>query len=65
MNAWVRKEIKDSIRWLPVGMGLLVALIWYQLATQSPNFSAVRSEPLFTLTWFVSAIFATFLGLAN
>jgi hypothetical protein len=65
MNAWVRKEIKDSIRWLPIGMGLLVALIWYQLATQSPNFFAVRSESLFTFTWFVSAIFATFLGLAN
>ena len=65
MNAWVRKEIKDSIRWLPIGTGLLVALIWYQLAAQSPNFLAVRAESLFTLTWFVSAIFATFLGLAN
>jgi hypothetical protein len=65
MNAWVRKEIKDSIRWLPIGMGLLVALIWYQLAMQSRSFFTVRTESLFMLTWFVSALFATFLGLAN
>ncbi|MFN7447575.1 MAG: hypothetical protein ACK56W_24330 [Pirellula sp.] len=65
MNAWVRKEIKDSIRWLPIGMVLMVALIWYLLASQSPNFFAWRAESLFTLAWFVSAIFATFLGLAN
>ncbi len=65
MNAWVRKEIKDSIRWLPIGLVLLVALIWYQIASQSPNFFGCRAESLFTLTWFVSAIFATFLGLAN
>jgi hypothetical protein len=65
MNAWVRKEIKDSIRWLPIGLVLLVALIWYQPASRSPNFFGWRAESLFTLTWFVSAIFATFLGLAN
>jgi hypothetical protein len=65
MNAWVRKEIKDSIRWLPIGMVLLVALMWYELASYSPNFFALRSASLFTLAWFVSALFATFLGLAN
>jgi hypothetical protein len=65
MNAWVRKEIKDSIRWLPIGIALLAALLWYELTTQSPEIIGWSSQTLFPLAWFVSAMFATFLGLAN
>jgi len=65
MNAWVRKEIKDSIRWLPVGMALLAALLSYQISTTARTPQAWRSASLFTLVWFLSAAFATFLGLAN
>jgi hypothetical protein len=62
MNALLRKEIRDAVRWLPIGVVLLGILLAYTCriieATQ-------LSSQLFIATWFSTLLYGLFLSLVT
>lgn len=62
MNALLRKEIRDAVRWLPIGVVLLGILLAYTCriieATQ-------LSSQLFMATWFSTLLYGLFLSLVT
>ena len=62
MNSRFRKELRDALRWLPIGAILVTVLIWYVLL-RSPNFYERLSSELFFVVWISSAVFGFFLSL--
>lgn len=62
MNALLRKEIRDAVRWLPLGVVLLGILLAYTCriieATQ-------LSSQLFMATWFSTLLYGLFLSLVT
>lgn len=63
MNTMLRKELRDAIRWAPVGLILLAALIVYTL--RQPSYYYTLSNQLFSFTWLCSSGFALLLSLAT
>lgn len=62
MNALLRKEIRDTVRWLPLGIVLLGLLLAYSCQTiYAPNLSG----QLYMATWFSSLLFGSFLSLVT
>lgn len=60
MNTLLRKEIRDAVRWLPIGIVLLGILLTYVCrSTDAPQLSS----QLFTVTWFSAMLYGLFLGL--
>jgi hypothetical protein len=62
MNALLRKEIRDAVRWLPLGFVLLGLLLVYTCkGFYSPNLSS----QLYLMTWFSALLYGSFLGLVT
>jgi|JI10StandDraft_1071094.scaffolds.fasta_scaffold00712_8 hypothetical protein len=62
MNALLRKEIRDAVRWLPLGVVLLgVVLTYVCRSTDAPQLST----QLFTVTWFSTMLYGLFLSLVT
>lgn len=62
MNALLRKEIRDAVRWLPIGIVLLGILLTYVCrSTDAPQLSS----QLFTVTWFSTMLYGLFLSLVT
>ena len=62
MNALLRKEIRDAVRWLPLGIVLLgVVLTYVCRSTDTPQLSS----QLFTVTWFSTMLYGLFLSLVT
>ncbi len=62
MNALLRKEIRDAVRWLPLGIVLLgVVLTYVCRSTDAPQLSS----QLFTVTWFSTMLYGLFLSLVT
>lgn len=62
MNALLRKEIRDAVRWLPLGivlLGILLTYVWR--STDAPQLSS----QLFTVTWFSAMLYGVFLSLVT
>jgi hypothetical protein len=62
MNALLRKEIRDAVRWLPIGivlLGILLTYVWR--STDAPQLSS----QLFTATWFSTLLFGLFLSMVT
>ncbi len=62
MSALLRKEIRDAVRWLPLGIALLGLLLIYVCQTLQ---ATQLSSQLFTVTWFATLLFGTFLSLVT
>lgn len=62
MNALLRKEIRDAIRWLPLGIVLLGILLTY--ACRSIDAPQLSSQ-LFTVTWFSTMLYGLILSLVT
>ncbi|MFN8742405.1 MAG: hypothetical protein ACK5YR_20935 [Pirellula sp.] len=72
MNSWVRKEAKDILRWTPIGFVLLSLAVWNftrEVSQRSlPSNAGVFGETsfrLFAITFAISTIFGTLLGIAS
>ena len=62
MNALLRKEIRDAVRWLPLGILLLSLLLAYLCQRMyAPQLSSL----IFTATWFSAMLYGSFLSLAT
>lgn len=62
MNALLRKEIRDAVRWLPLGILLLSLLLAY--ACQSINAPSLSSV-VYIATWFSTMLYGSFLSLVT
>jgi hypothetical protein len=65
MNAWIRKEIKDSVRWAPLGLVLHTLLIVYLFRTLTWYTYPQLADSLFGVVWLAAGAFATLLGIAT
>jgi hypothetical protein len=63
MNAWLRKELRDAIRWAPLGIAALALVMWYVLRSTTWGQMTQISQSLMFPVLMVCAIYATFLGL--
>jgi len=62
MNALLRKEIRDAVRWLPLGILLLSLLLAYLCQRMyAPQLSSL----IFTATWFSAMLYGSFMSLAT
>jgi hypothetical protein len=62
MNALLRKEIRDAVRWLPLGILLLgLLLVYFSQWIYAPQLSSV----VFTATWFSAMLYGSFLSLVT
>ncbi|MCU0720205.1 MAG: hypothetical protein MUC83_10920 [Pirellula sp.] len=65
MNAWVRKEAKDILRWTPIGMVILSLVLWSVMRSLGPYTFSELSSNLCFQTVIASAVFGVFLGVAS
>ena len=63
MNAMLKKEVRDAVRWMPIGLVLMALMIAF--IGKQPNFFERYSSELFFVTWVVAASFGLFLSLAT
>lgn len=62
MNALLRKEIRDAVRWLPMGIALLgVILIYVSRTIHAPSLSS----QLTMIAWLSSLLYGSFLSLVT
>jgi hypothetical protein len=62
MNALLRKEIRDAVRWLPLGFVLLGLLL---VNTCQGFFTPNLSSKVYLVTWFSALLYGSFLGLVT
>ncbi len=63
MNAMFRKELRDAVRWLPVGTILLTVMLYYLL--RQPGFYQNLTSQLYFFAWICSAMFGFLLSLVT
>ncbi|MCU0714097.1 MAG: hypothetical protein MUC43_18725 [Pirellula sp.] len=62
MNAWIRKEAKDILRWTPIGMVILSLALWGAIRSLGPYTFSELSSNLYIQTVIASGAFGLFLG---
>lgn len=65
MNAWIRKEAKDILRWTPIGMVILSLALWSVMRSLGPYSFSELSSKLYFQTVIASGVFGAFLGVAS
>lgn len=63
MNSMLRKELRDTLRWAPVGLIMLTVMIVY--AFRQPSYYLSLSNQLYFFTWLCASAFGLLLGLAT
>ncbi|XZE19220.1 hypothetical protein SH449x_004534 [Pirellulaceae bacterium SH449] len=66
MNAWIRKEAKDILRWTPIGVVILSLLLWIEMRSLflSNAFTDLSSKLCFQ-AFIAAGVFGVFLGVAS
>lgn len=66
MNAWIRKEAKDILRWTPIGVLILSLLLWIEMRSLllANAFTDLSSKLCFQAS-IAAGVFGAFLGIAS
>ena len=63
MDKFLTKELRDALRWAPLGAGLLTMLLVYLF--HNHNYYNRLSTEIINITWFACAVFACLLSVAT